>query len=238
MLFVLFDVDGTLVYSGSRDSQTFAETYEVIFGAPMPGIDWHSYPHMTDTTILILMIQSQFNRPCQLDELQAFESLYVEKLAEKRRSQPDHYRMVPGAKAMVEYLSDQSNVAIGVATGGWYKPQALKLDHVSIKYDHLFFHGANGHVTREGILQAAIDEARYHHPEINRVVYVGDALWDVKTTRNMNMPFIGIRWQGDHHVLETAGAQHVLQNFSDQSAFLSALEQAQAPAPQTSTINQ
>ena len=64
----------------------------------------------------------------------------------------------------------------------------------------------------------------------NRVVYVGDAIWDVKTTRNMNLPLIGLRRKGDVDFLHQQGVKHVLPDFSDFDLFMEYIKQAVPPA--------
>ena len=229
MQLVIFDVDGTLIYSERRDSQSFSEAFLQTFNHPIPTIDWHTYPHVTDTNIFDHLMTQLFGRAATPDQMNTFMSAYLEKLASKRAQSPEHYRMVPGSKACLEQLTQLPDTIVGIGTGGWKQTAALKLDHVRIAFDHIFFHGADGHYTRESIIEAVINEARSVHPNIEKIVYIGDALWDVKTTRNMNLPFIGIRWRNDKHILEDAGAQHVLQDFTDFPSFLQALTEAQPP---------
>ena len=229
MQLVIFDVDGTLIYSERRDSKSFAEAFLQTFNRPVPTIDWHNYPHVTDTNIFDHLMTQLFGRAATPDQLETFMSNYLEKLAHKRVTTPGHYRTVPGSKECLQQLAQLPNTVLGIGTGGWKKTAELKLTHVQIAFEHLFFHGADGHYTRESIIEAVIKDAKSAHPNIERVVYIGDALWDVKTTRNMNLPFIGIRWRNDKHILEDAGAQHVLRDFTDFSSFLHVLEDAQPP---------
>ena len=53
---IIFDIDGTLVYSNKVDSKCFSETYQQIYGEPFPSIDWRVYPHVTDHTIFRLSL--------------------------------------------------------------------------------------------------------------------------------------------------------------------------------------
>ena len=48
---VIFDIDGTLLYSNGVDSQSFADTYEQIYKRSLPTMDWDYYPSVTDTSI-------------------------------------------------------------------------------------------------------------------------------------------------------------------------------------------
>ena len=70
--FVIFDIDGTLLYSNKADSQCFADTYEEIYQKEFPTIDWRNYPHVTDTTIFQTVIQAQFGRAVEQKEVEVF----------------------------------------------------------------------------------------------------------------------------------------------------------------------
>lgn len=227
--FVIFDIDGTLLYSNKMDSQCFAGTYKDIYRQDFPSIDWRKYPHVTDTTIFKTVIQEQFGRAVAPDEVEVFTDQYLERLQQSRIERPDGFREVPQARATVEYLLNNNDYAVGIATGGWERPARLKLAHVGVPTDLLYMSFADGKVSREEILQESIDLARQANIVFERIIYIGDAIWDVKTTRNMGLPFVGIRRAGDKHFLYDAGAKHVLTDFSDRMAFLDAVGQADVP---------
>lgn len=216
--FLLFDIDGTLLHSDRLDSQCFATSYEAVFGKPFPSIDWSQYPHVTDHVIFRTVFQRHFGRSATSEERQTFESHYLSGLQAQREAAPDRFQEVPGARSLWAELSDSSTYVPGIATGGWRKPARIKLAHVGIPPDPPYAGYADGMETREDILQMAIDRARQDH-HIERIVYIGDAVWDVHTTRRMDIPLIGIRHRGDHQVLRTVGAEHVLTNFRDRDRF-------------------
>ena len=230
MILILFDIDGTLVCTTNRqDSKSFAAAYESIYHQPFPTIDWHQYPHVTDTTIIQTVIKDAFGREPSESEIEHFRKDYISRLTRERMQNPQHYQEVPGAKNMVDWLLRQEGYCVGIATGGWIKPAEVKLGHVAIPTGQFPISGADGHPTREAILRKALSYAYQEHSHFDRVVYVGDALWDVKTTRNLNMNFIGIRHRHDVEVLEKAGAKYVLPNFLDQNRFLDAIKATGPP---------
>lgn len=229
MTLLIFDIDGTLVYSERRDSQCFAATYEQLYGRPFPSIDWSGYPHVTDTTIFSTVIERHFRRRPAVEEVHVFQEAYVRLLTEKRRLDPGHSQEVPGARAAMERLLADERFAVGVATGGWQRPAHLKLRHVGIPSERLPLQGADGKHTREDIIRALLDQVKRLHPEIRQMVYIGDAVWDVRTTRNLNMAFVGLRWQGDTHVLKAAGARQVVTDYVDYDAFLDIVQRAEVP---------
>ncbi len=226
---LLFDIDGTLVYSNKIDSQCFATTFESIYGRPFPSIDWRVYPHVTDHTIFNTVIREQFQRAVEPGEIPHFQQQFVDLLLQKRNSNPEEFKEVPGAKAIIDRLMMEEQFTVGIATGGWERPARLKLQHVGIPEHRLVLSAADEQVRREDILQKAINQTRAQHPGLERVVYLGDASWDVRTTRNMGIDFIGIRLQGDLEVLQNLGAEVVLRDYRDYEALLAAVAAARVP---------
>ena len=225
--FLLFDIDGTLLHSDRTDSRCFASSYEATFGKPFPTIDWTKYPHVTDHVIFRTAHTNQFGREASVDERRAFETHYVAQLREKRTATPATFREVPGAAALWRRLQTDDRYVTGIATGGWRRPAGIKLAHVGIGAEPPYAAYADGMETRRDILQTAIDLVRRAHA-IDRVVYVGDAVWDVQTCREMRLPFVGIRHRGDHEVLRASGARTVLTDYRDADAFLRTVEQVAA----------
>lgn len=225
--FVLFDIDGTLLYSNKVDSQTFATSYERIFGREFPTIDWSRFPSVTDHVIFRTAFWDHFGRFPSPEERQVFEDDYVNRLQQQRRISPEKFLEVPGAAALWRRLSAETNFLIGIATGGWQTPASVKLGHVGIPENPPYAGYANDQMRRESILQSAIDKARAKH-EVDNVVYIGDAIWDVSTTKAMKIPLIGVRREGDHQVLHQAGADTVITDFRDQDTFMGILQRKTA----------
>ena len=225
---VIFDIDGTLVYSNRIDSQCFATTYLGIYGLEFPTIDWTKYPHVTDTTIFKTVIREHFDREADVAEMEAFQHQYVALLEEKRRVEPSDFQEVPFARRTVERLLDDDRFVVGIGTGGWLRPAHVKLAHVEIPVKSLVVAAADGHEQREGIIGQVVGAVALTH-EIDRTVYVGDAIWDVDTTRRMGMNFIGIRREGDFEVLRNVGTKTVLKDYSDYELFLHSVFESEPP---------
>lgn len=234
MILVLFDVDGTLVYSDKRDSRSFAQTYKQVYGRAFPSIDWSTFPHVTDDTIFRTAIRRQFEREVEVGEMATFQEQYLQRLHQNRRQAPQHYREIPGARRMMEQLYATAGFQVAVATGGWAAPARIKLRHVGIDPDGMVLTGGDAKTTREEILQQSIDQVQGTFP-VEKVVYVGDAIWDVRTTRKMGLQFVGVRYRNDREVLQQAGARHVIQDFGDYHHFLEQVAQAAVPMEESQT---
>lgn len=227
---VIFDIDGTLLHSNKVDSETFAETYESQFGQAFPTIDWRNYPHVTDHTIFNEVIQQHFARPATALDIERQQSHFVAQLQHKRSVMPEAFQEVPGAVDTVNHLLNTEQYVVGIATGGWQAPAQIKLRHLGFPIEQFYASYADNKVTREDILNESISLAKAVHPDIDRMVYIGDAIWDVKTTRNMGLNFVGVRLGGDLETLQEAGAQQVIQDYRDRSRFLESLQVAEPPS--------
>ena len=210
----LFDVDGTLVYSGGRDSRCFGDSYAAVFGRPFPTLDWTRFPAVTDHVIFGTAFRKHFNRLPSPEEHRRFEEHYVAALTQVRGEDGAAYAAVPGAVAYWRALELDPAALVGVATGGWRRAQSVKLAHVGLPAAPRYAGYADGKTSRRAILQEAIDRARKDY-ELASVVYFGDAVWDLQTTREMGLPFVGIRRRGDLDYLTGRGHPEVARDFSD-----------------------
>ena len=226
---IIFDIDGTLLYSNKIDSQCFADTYEKVYGAPFPTIDWTKYPHVTDDTIFKTVIQEHFNRESTFEEMDAFRNEYVTLLQKKRIENPNEFKEVKNSRKTIELLLDDNCYEVGIATGGWRKPAMVKLNHIGIPTEHLHMSFADGNPTREDIINGVFTQTNHLNLQFEKIVYVGDASWDVRTTRNMDIPFIGVRRERDFEVLKKLGAETIIPNYSNFEEFLTAIESAKVP---------
>ncbi len=222
---ILFDIDGTLLFSNKADSRCFASSYEVIFGRAFPTIDWTKFPEVTDHVIFRTAFHDHFQRYPTEEERETFEEHYLAALTQVRGENPSEFREVPGAAALWRQLEADDRYLTGVATGGWQRPAALKLAHVGIPPEPAFAGYANDKFSRRDILQEAIALARAQH-EVGHIVYVGDAVWDVTTTQAMNLPLIGVRHRGDHDKLLALGVKTVISDYLDVEGFVAAASAA------------
>jgi phosphoglycolate phosphatase-like HAD superfamily hydrolase len=187
------------------------------------------YPHVTDTNIFKTAFERQFRRQPTETERRDFEDRYVELLVKNRSTNAIAYKEVPFAKQTIDNLLNDDSFVVGIGTGGWLRPAVVKLEHIGVPSQQLLLGAADGHETRLGIINQLMNDALVAEPGITRSVYIGDAVWDVRTTRQLGLNMIGIRRRGDLEFLQNQGVRYVFDNFGDYPSFKEAILLAKPP---------
>jgi phosphoglycolate phosphatase-like HAD superfamily hydrolase len=136
-----------------------------------------------------------------------------------------------GAAAAIAAL-EEAGFAVALASGGWKATAEAKLRAAGLDLDRLPRAFADDHEERRGIIETARARAatRLGADGFSRTVYVGDAIWDLVTTRDMRIPFVGIAAGAKGERLVADGAHHVLPDYSDGAAFMAAVRAARPPS--------
>ncbi|WP_282608029.1 HAD family hydrolase [Pelagibius sp. Alg239-R121] len=232
MKLAIFDIDGTLVRSGSHEDGLFWHALSEILGVVKEPFDWTEFEHVTDSGITGEVFRRQFGRKPSLDALAATERFFAELWRDTLRAFSHEEVEVPGAGLLLEKLDAHPQWQTAVATGGWGLSARAKLTAAGIAHEALSLGCANDAIAREEIIAVAHDRARSvgNINEFERVVYVGDGSWDVKTCANLKMPLVGIAVAPEtRDRLNALGVSHVLDDYRDTDAVFAALEAATAP---------
>lgn len=227
----VFDIDGTLVRSGRVDGLCFREAHGEQFGHEALPDNWHGFTHMTDSCINHELFRDLRGRPPTAAEIRRLQDRFLASLRARHAESAGYFEPVPGSPAILDRLRELDGWAVALASGGWRRSAHFKLSCIGVDAARLPGAFGDDHMSREGIVAKAIDRAQESHgvEGFDRVVSIGDAVWDVKTARNLDLPFIGIAG-GDREIeIREAGARHVLADFSDPPAFFEMLVRAAAP---------
>ena len=233
MKLVIFDIDGTLVRSDPHEDRLFWQALVEVLGVERENFDWSSFPHVTDSGITHDVFRRQFGRDPAPDALTATEAYFARLWRQLLAGLREEEVAVPGGKAMLDILREDPQWVAAVATGGWGLTARAKLSAAGIDHEALPLACANDAKARQDIM--AVAKARAENLNGNkafeRVVYVGDGHWDVKTCRTMGMPLVGMATEPEiYQRLEGAGVSHILEDYRNPTAVFEALEEACVPA--------
>ncbi len=159
----------------------------------------------------------------------AVRDRFVRLLREGARTAAD-YRPVAGAPELLERL-DCEGWAVALASGGWRESVTVKLQAAALDLALLPGGFSEDGPSRERIVVTAVRRACEYHgcDSLNRIVCVGDGVWDVRTARQLGYAFIGVGSGAKANRLRAEGASHVVADFRDTVRFISALEVAEVP---------
>ena len=235
MNLAIFDIDGTLTETDHVDDICFLQALAGAHEITDISTDWAAYPHTTDSAILSHIFLERLNREPDEAELQKFKNCFVKSLEEYRAKDSSLFSEIVGASSMLQHLNQETEWRVAIASGAWRVSGELKLGVAGIDVNDYPASFADDGLSREEILRSTIAKAkkRYQQNGFVRIVSIGDGLWDVRTARNLNFPFLGRGSGARAEKLRRAGATHVLQDFSDYGKLMRCLEEADIPKAET-----
>ena len=175
MLLVLWDVDGTLVYSAGHGRWAFEEAFRTVVGrAPAGPVD---YAGRTDPQIAMSMLGGvdDHHLPRMLEELAgALE-------ARKEEMRADGYAYT-GVPEVLEALHERDDVVQSLLTGNIETNAALKVSafHLERWLDfEVGAYGSDPHERRSDLVAVARERAAAKYGEPTGAVLIGDTPLDV-----------------------------------------------------------
>ena len=225
----IFDLDGTLADTNAVDGECYVEAMSTEHGCSL-NPDWTAYQYCTDAGIAHEALSSFFGRPASSQEIDHLHGRFVALLESRLAEDPSRFSAIPGAAALLSYLQEEG-WHLCIATGGWSKSAELKRRAAGLPQTVPIF-SSDLHHTREGILEIAIGRMRDLNgvPSYDRIVSLGDGIWDVSAAAALRLPFVGVGRGARADRLREAGARAVLGDFVDLEDTLVTMESAEPPA--------
>lgn len=232
MKLAVFDIDGTLTDTNSVDDECFVKALADAHAIKEVSTNWGAYPHTTDSGILSHIFGERFGRSPSASELRQFKRCFVGLLEDRYSCGSDRFAEIPGARAALDWLKQETaEWAVAVATGCWRESALMKSKAAKIEIDAIPAAFAEDGISREEIIQEAISKALayYGQRDFEKVVSIGDGLWDVRAARRLAIPFLGVGSGASAATLRQAGAKHVVSDFSDVRQLIWSLNNAEIP---------
>ena len=229
---VIFDVDGTLTRTLKVDADCFVRALAGGFGISGINTDWSYYDNYTDSGIAAQIFREKLGHPPTPEEIACLVDRFIALLQEASSVQPELFQEIPGVAAALARLGTEGDWKIALATGCWLPSALYKLEHAGISVERIPLASADDSPIREEIVRLAISRSRrfYQTDRFERMVYVGDGVWDVKMSSELKIAFIGVADEEKRKLLRAEGARHFLTDFRDYSNFLKELSRAAVPA--------
>lgn len=195
MKLVLFDIDGTLLWSDGAGRRALQRALSDVFGSTGPADHW--FDGKTDPQIVRELMRHDGHEDAKIDgEMATLLNLYVGHLRVELADHTHHARVMPGVNDLLDALQRRDDVILGLLTGNIVLGARAKLEAVRIDVSR-FTVGAYGsdHELRTelpGIARtrardlAAVDIAG------SDVVVIGDTPSDITCGRAIGARAIGV----------------------------------------------
>ncbi len=219
---VLFDIDGTLIWSGYAGSRALKKTFENLYNLsdPLKGINPDG---MTDPEIIKEIFKKNLNKsPSEKEIKEVFEN-YLYYLKETVWNKD--YRVMEGVRELIIELKKLKEFVIGIATGNIYEGAKIKLMPSGLWDFFEIGAFASDSEKREEILKIAKERAaRYKKSKIEKVIVIGDTPLDIIAAKKAGFISIGMATGNfKKENLQNFSPDFVFENFKDYKKIVSLL---------------
>ena len=211
MIATIFDIDGTLLESSDFDGTCYVSAVRDVLGEVYIHDNWGIYKNVTDTGILRqIMGENKIQEEGQIEKVRTeFGKLIGQYLQNGGECRP-----IEGAIHLIDKLLVAESYEIGFATGGWGHTAEMKLQYAGFNLRNTVLTSSDDDDERVTIMKKCLLALGncFH-----RIVYVGDAEWDMQATQKLGWHFIGVgpRLKGK--------CEFWVEDFSSQDTFMKML---------------
>ena len=186
MIATIFDIDGTLVDSFGFDDACYISAIREVLGEVYIHNDWSKYINVTDTgSLRQIMEENKIQEKEQIKEVRTrFGELIRQHLQNGGECRPKE-----GAIHLINKLIAADGYEVGFATGGWRHTAKMKLQHAGFNLRNTVLTSSDDGDERVTIMEKCLLMLGNN---FDRIVYTGDAEWDMQATEKLGWHFIGI----------------------------------------------
>ncbi|HEY0971464.1 MAG TPA: HAD family hydrolase [Gemmatimonadales bacterium] len=227
MYLVLFDIDGTLLWSDGAGRSAMEAALTTVFGST--GSPDYRYDGKTDRQIVRELMRAEGHDDSHIDAaMDRLVENYLEGLREELSNGTHVAHVLPGVPVLLDELEARDDVVLGLLTGNLEQGAALKLGAAGIDFSRFRVNAFGSDSERRPDLPA-VAHARARDQlglELagNRVVIIGDTPADIDCGRSLGARAIGVA-TGRYPVeeLRSHGPAAVFEDLSDTAAVVGAV---------------
>ncbi|MBN8585045.1 MAG: HAD family hydrolase [Ignavibacteria bacterium] len=220
MKLIIFDIDGTLCHSRNVDDKCYIKAFKKTLGIDISNTDWNSYKHVTDLYVTKEIIKNETGSLPGNEIVEAIIDNYAEELKQQINAEETLFTAIPGIKELFDYFStNQTNYVAGIATGGFLKTAMYKLNRIEIHLPSELIYSSNDFDTKQEMLREFIKIQSAINSGINKIVYVGDRVYDYNAAKDLDIDFVGIDFKNNGK-LKSLGIEKVINDYKPMEKFL------------------
>jgi phosphoglycolate phosphatase-like HAD superfamily hydrolase len=202
----------------------FRELWDV--DAAVDGLPVHG---RTDLEIVEDIFRARLRKSPTASELELLHARYLLHLEKELTTSPG-FQVLPGVPHLLETLSADPAVALGVATGNVEEAAKLKLQRADLLGRFRFGAFGSEAADRETLLRVGIERGKAHLARLTDhipVIVIGDTVLDVTAGNRLGATTVAVATGGDSWAtLATAAPDHLLPDLAQINSFLAILQEA------------
>ena len=186
----LFDIDGTLINTGGAGMAAIQQAFGQVFG--IGDLDGVQTVGRTDRGIADDLFSARGVENSTAN-WQTFQAAYLEHLHENLRQREG--RVLAGVVELLEHLTSQRDVALGLLTGNTAEGARIKLEYYDLNQHFAFGGYGDDHPHRDEVARQALRVARSHlNQDITGqdVCVIGDTPHDVRCARAIGARVVAV----------------------------------------------
>lgn len=213
---ILFDIDGTLLYTGGAGAVAWQRAFEELYGVEAD-IEEHTHAGMTDPEITEVVFREVIGREGTERERAAAIAAYLDKLG-ATVEESTGYEIKPGIEELLPRLAGEG-VLLGIVTGNIESAAHLKLARGDLARYFSFGGYGSDSSDRTALTARAIErggEIVGGPLDRKATIAVGDTPRDVKAGHGAGIRVVGVA-TGRYSVeeLSAAGADWAIESVKD-----------------------
>lgn len=192
---VLFDIDGTLLWSDGAGRRAMEGALTHVFGSPGPPT--YRYDGKTDRQIVRELMRLEQHDDDAIDErLDTVITQYLERLQREVDAGGVHAQRLPGVAELLDALDGRDDVVLGLLTGNVAPGAAVKLAAAGIAFDRFRINAfGSDHEHRPRLPEIAQQRAHERLGLALRgddIVVIGDTPADIDCARSVGARTIAV----------------------------------------------
>lgn len=223
---LLFDIDGTLLLTGGAGKIAFEKAVEELFGFKN---SWGNLipDGKTDPMIIEEVITPLKGSPLSQSEYEELCGRYHDHF-EIEVARVEKFRVMPGIVELLNHLSENPSLALGIATGNFRKAADMKLRRGGIEHFFSFGGFACDSADRRELTKIGYERGKTFCGEniaSSNVVVIGDTVHDIRAGKSIGAKTVAVCTGSTlPETLQTLEPDYLFQDLSDTRSFLSILE--------------
>jgi phosphoglycolate phosphatase-like HAD superfamily hydrolase len=216
-MLVVFDIDGTIIGGESADWRAFGDALNSVLGFTPEESFYTALQDVTAQRIAEAAVAASGQATGAGIE-DRIHAEYLRQLRLAHAASASAFPARPGAENLLSHLVASQAFDVAFATGDWFSTISFKLTASGLDLSGLALATSSDASSRADIIRCAAARAGR---SLSDVVYVGDGSWDLRTCRQLGIPFVGTGHRADR--LRELGAEHIVEPL-DIAAFMTTLD--------------